>query len=384
MSASVLLLAVNDFPPLVGGESSLYHALARHLPAREAIVLAPRATGEADIDSRLPIEIVRRWMPLHRGGLSRALRGVVSGCHLLEVLRARPIRYLFCGQLLSLGIPTRLLAALFGIRYSVFVHGADLADYHDRWPWGGLARWVLSGSDAVIANSRFTANLIGRLAPGAAPRIAVLPIGVDSPAPVDPTLVDALRRRYAIEDVPILLSVSRLVPMKGHDTVIRSLSALRERIPSVKYLIVGDGPNRRALQGLALECGVQESVIFAGQVAARELPAHYALATLFVQLSRATGQYDGLEGFGLSFLEAASHGLPSIAGRSGGTPEAVEDGQSGLLVPPEDTGSFIAAASRLLRDPRERARMSEAARRWASAHSWRRAAAFLLSLAGNP
>jgi phosphatidyl-myo-inositol dimannoside synthase len=383
MSASRVLLAVNDFPPLVGGESSLYHALARHLPSREAIVLAPHGRGEADIDSRLPIEIVRRWLPLHRGGLSRALRGVVSGCHLLGVLRARPVRYLFCGQLLSLGIPTRLLAALFRIRYSVFVHGADLADYHDRWPWGPLARWVLAGSDAVIVNSRFTADLVERLAPGAAPRIAVLPIGVDNPPPVDPGTIAALRRKYALDDAPVLLSVARLVPMKGHDVAIQSLPKIRERVPSLRYLIVGDGPHREALQSLARRLGVLDTVVFAGRVPARELPAHYALATLFVQLSRATGRYDGLEGFGLTFLEAASHGLPSIAGRSGGAPEAVEDGQSGILVPPEDIASFVAVATRLLRDPRERARMSDAARRWAAAHRWQDATALLLSLAGG-
>ena len=108
----------------------------------------------------------------------------------------------------------------------------------------------------------------------------------------------------------------------------------------------------------------------------------YALATLFVQLSRATGGYDGLEGFGLSFLEAASHGLPCIAGKSGGVPEAVEDGQSGLLIPPEDPEAFVRAAAGLLADPDERSRMSRAARRWAAAHPWERSAACLRSLLG--
>jgi len=92
---------------------------------------------------------------------------------------------------------------------------------------------------------------------------------------------------------------------------------------------------------------------------------------------------DGLEGFGLSFLEAASHGLPCIAGRSGGVPEAVEEGQSGVLISPEDSEAFVRAATRLLADPAERSRMSREALRWAASHPWERSAACLRSLLGG-
>ncbi len=380
MSADVLLLAVNDFPPLLGGESTLYHGLTRHLPPRRTLVLAPRARGEAEVDAQLEVEVVRRWLPAHRGSASRAARALVSGAHLLALLLRRPVRYLVCGQLLSLGAPVRLLAGLFGLRYAVFVHGADLADYNERRLWGCLARWVIAGADAVVANSRFTRDLVERLLPGAARRIIVLPIGVDQAPAIDSARVEELRRRYGVGDGPVLLTVARLVAMKGHDVVIEALPRLLTRFPALRYLIVGEGPNRGALERQAHERGVQTRVIFAGRVPAREIPAHYALTTLFVQLSRATGRYDGLEGFGISFLEAASFGVPCIAGRSGGVPEAVDEGRSGLLVPPQDPEAFAEAAERLLSDPIERARLSEGARRWAAAHSWERAAACLRAL----
>ena len=376
----MVLLAVNDFPPLLGGESTLYHGLARHLPPRETLVLAPRLPGDAEVDARLPVRVVRRFLPAHGGTLSRLARAACGAFHLAAQLARPGLRYVLCGQLLSLGGPVRVLAGLRRVPYAVFVHGADLSDYHARPVWGRLARWVVAGADAVIANSRFTASLIERLLPGAARRIVVLPMGVDPPRSVEPGVVEALRRRYAVGAGPVLLSVSRLVEMKGHDVVIEALPRLAGRFPGVRYLVVGDGPERARLEDLARERGVPGRVVFAGIVPAAELPAHYRLATLFVQLSRATDGYDGLEGFGLTFLEAASYGLPSVAGRSGGVPEAVADGESGLLVPPGDPAALAAAAARLLSDPSERERMGQAARRWAGSHTWEQAARCVSSL----
>jgi len=378
----MLLLAVNDFPPLLGGESTLYHGLARHLGRDEAIVLAPQAAGCEAIDARLAVEVVRRWIPVHGGALRRVARSCLGAVHLAALLLRRRFDYLVCGQLLSIGAPMAVLARLCRIRYAVLVHGADLADYADREPWGRLARFVLAHAHTVVANSRFTASLVDRLLPGVARRIIVLPMGVDPAPPVPQEDVRALRRALAIGEGPVLLSVSRLVPMKGHDVVIEALPRLLRRVPDLSYVIVGDGPNRGPLQDLARRRGVSSRVIFAGRVGADALPAYYALATLFVQLSRATGEYDGLEGFGLSYLEAASFGLPSVAGRSGGVPEAIADGESGLLVPPEDAEAFAAAVERLLSRPVELGRLAEGARRWAASHPWEASARCLRSL-GN-
>lgn len=380
MTAARLLLAVNDFPPLLGGEATLYHALARHLPAGDAIVLAPRAEGDREIDAALPVEVIRRWLPPHGGLARRALRALIGGAHLLALLLVRRVGYLFCGQILSLGVPTRLLSRPFRLRYAVFAHGADLVDYHHRRSFRSLLRWVIAGADAVVANSRFTADLVDRLFPGAARRLVVLPIGVEPPPPVSREDLHRLRSRYGIGDGPVLLTVARLVEMKGHDVVIEALPSLLPRHPALTYLIVGEGPCRPSLERLAAERGVRRNVLFAGRVPAAELASHYTLATLFVQLSRVTGRYDGLEGFGLSFLEAASHGVPCIAGRSGGVPEAVLEGESGLLVPPEEPADFAAAVERLLSNPAEHARMSAAARRWAAAHPWERAGTCLRAL----
>ncbi len=372
-----LLFVVNDFPPMLGGESTLYSGLARHLPQDELILLAPRHPGDAAIDAGLGCEVIRMRIPPHRGILARIARSVVGGAHIAQAILLKRVGMILCGQLLSLGAPTRVLARIARIPYAVFVHGADLLDY-DYPPWGGLARWVLSGASTIVVNSRFTAGLVSRHAPSVAARIFVLPMGVEPPVPVDPEAVDSLRRRYRLGAGPILVSLARLVPIKGHDTVIRALPGLIPRFPDLSYLIVGDGPERDQLEDLARSMSVADHVRFAGAVPQEEVPAHYRLATLYIQISRHPDHRGGVEGYGLSFLEAASHGLPSIAGCSGGAPEAVDDGRSGLLVPPGDPAALAQSVARLLEDPDRLADMSEGAVRHARLHTWQRSASALM------
>jgi phosphatidylinositol alpha-1,6-mannosyltransferase len=379
----VILFAVNDFPPLLGGESAVYAGLARRFRRDETHLLAPRLAGSAAVDAALPIEVTRRRLPPHRGTLGRVARALVAGRHLARLLKTGRFDYILCGQLLSLGGPIRRLARRHGIPYAVFVHGADLLDYRGRFPWDRMIRRIVAEADAVIANSRYTAGLVERHLPGAARRILVLPMGVDPAPPPDAARLGSLRARYRLGEGPVLLSVARLVPVKAHDTVIEALSRLAPRFPPPVYLVVGDGPLRPALSALARRLGVEDRVRFAGAVPAEELPAHYDLATLFVQPSRDRGGRSGIEGFGLSFLEAAAHGLVSIGGRSGGVPEAIRDGESGLLVRPDDPSALAAAIERLLDHPEERRRMSAAARRWAAAHTWDQGVRLLVSLAGR-
>jgi phosphatidylinositol alpha-1,6-mannosyltransferase len=230
----------------------------------------------------------------------------------------------------------------------------------------------------VLVNSRFTASLVARHAPAVSSRTLVLPMGVDRPPQVPSTALERLRRRYGLSGGPVLLTVSRLVPIKGHDVVIQALPGLLERFPDLTYLIAGDGPQRERLERQARQLAVHDHVVFAGQVPQEEIPAHYLLATLFVQLSGPPAIDGGIEGFGLTYLEAASFGVPSIAGRSGGVPEAVADGTSGLLIPPDDSGAFSEAVVRLLSDTEERRRMADAAHEWARRHTWERSAQALV------
>src|SRR5437773_1079083 len=149
---------------------------------------------------------------------------------------------------------------------------------------------------------------------------------------------------------------------KGMDTVIAALPAILARAPDVRYAVAGTGPDRERLEQLAHKLGLGDRVRFLGGVSDRELPALYNLASVYVGASRRAERL-GVEGFGIALVEASACGRPVVAGNSGGIPDAVRDGETGFLVPPEEPAAFADAICRLLADPAAAQRMGQNGRR---------------------
>ena len=141
-----------------------------------------------------------------------------------------------------------------------------------------------------------------------------------------------LRARYGLGRRPVIVCLSRLVPRKGQDMLIRALPIIRERIDGAALVIVGNGPHRDDLQKLAQRYDVTDHVVFTGGVPGDELPAHHAMADVFAMPCRTRGAGLDVEGLGIVFLEASATGIPVVAGDSGGAPEAVLDGETGFVV----------------------------------------------------
>jgi phosphatidylinositol alpha-1,6-mannosyltransferase len=163
------------------------------------------------------------------------------------------------------------------------------------------------------------------------------------------------------------LSVGNLVERKGHDLVLRALPQLKQRWPGLLYVIVGDGPFRPALEALAEQLGVASSVRFAGRVDSAALPAFYRLCDVFVMPSRLRAEHHDVEGFGIVYIEAGACGKPVVGGLSGGTEDAIAEGETGLLVDPGDANALAAALARILEDPGFARTLGENARRRAAA-----------------
>jgi phosphatidylinositol alpha-1,6-mannosyltransferase len=245
--------------------------------------------------------------------------------------------------------------------YVVYAHGNEiLGSLSPARPPADRARAqeVLRAASWVVAVSRFTAGLVEDA--GVDPdRIAVVNPGCDigrfSPRAAD----EALRRRW-LGDRPrsrVILTTGNLVARKGHDMVLRALARLDTEIANVTYLVVGDGPARSDLESLATALGVRDRVVFAGRALDADLPALYALADVFVMASRERRDENDVEGFGIVYLEAAACGKPVIGGRSGGIPEAVVDGVTGLLVDPSDLDDIAKTLASVLADSELAARL---------------------------
>jgi phosphatidylinositol alpha-1,6-mannosyltransferase len=270
---------------------------------------------------------------------------------LVEVLRRRP-RVIVCGHVL-LGPLCRAIRAVFGVPYVAMAYAYEIRAPRMR----SIAGLALRGASRVVTISEFSRRAVE--AHGvAAPAITVIRpgavvVGAGEPPPRAP---ERGRR--------VLLSVGRLVDTyKGHDMVIRALPLILAKAPETEYVIVGDGPLRQYLARLAESLGVAAAVRFVGQADDDAVDAWYRACDVFVLASRESGVSGGAEGYGIVFVEASLRGKPVVGGRSGGVPDAVIDGETGLLVDPNDPADIAEAITRLLTDPELADRLGRGGRR---------------------
>jgi phosphatidylinositol alpha-1,6-mannosyltransferase len=266
-----------------------------------------------------------------------------------RIARAEGIGTVCIGELVAGGWLVRVCRDLLGLRTIIYVHGEevniiDSYDFSRRRRRATLAR-----ADAVVAVSRFTRDSLVSLMGVDPAKITLIPNGVDVSRFAPRPAREDLRQKYGLQGRRVLLTVGRLSERKGQDKVIEALPALHAAIPDLAYLMVGDGPLRMELEARARALDVQEVVRFAGSVAPGELVDHYALADAFIMANRELPSGE-TEGFGLVFLEANACGIPVVAGREGGSVDAVTDGVNGLLVDGADAGAIAGAVIRIFQD----------------------------------
>jgi phosphatidyl-myo-inositol dimannoside synthase len=340
-----LLLLTWDFPPTRGGIQVWMHQLARGLPDAQVRVLAPSVPGDREFDGASGLDVRR----LGAAGLGRVPWLVELALRTLAACLTWRPDLVVCGHVVT--APAALLAhRLTRVPYAVFVYGYEIRRRRRR---RAISR-LLRHARLVVACSEFTRATAQAL--GVAPeRTRVLYPGVDA------TRFTADTRHPT---PGTLLSVSRLADMyKGHDTVIRALPLVRAKVPHARYVIAGGGPLRDYLARVATGESVADSVELLGDVTDDALLDLYRSADLLLTLSRESPTAGGAEGFGIVCLEAAACGIPVVAGRSGGLPDAVLDGVTGILVDPHDLGAAAEAIVSLLKDPARARAMGEAGRK---------------------
>jgi phosphatidylinositol alpha-1,6-mannosyltransferase len=356
------LLVTNDFPPRAGGIQNYLQALADRLPPGELAVYAPAWPGAAEFDAG-------RSYPVHRHPTSLLLPVPAVARRAAVLARAHGAETAWFGAAAPLALLGPWLRRTAGVRRVVAsTHGHEVG-----WAMLPAARQALRrigrDADVITVVSRYTRSRVAA-AFGPAAALEHLPPGVDTEVfRPDPAARAAVRRRYGIGAAPVITCVSRLVPRKGQDSLIRVLARVRARVPGTRLLLVGDGPYAARLRALAAEHRVADAVLFTGAVAAAELPGHHAAGDVFALPCRTRGGGLDVEGLGIVLLEAAACGLPVVAGDSGGAPETVDPGRTGHVVGGRDLDALAGALSELLADP-GRARAMGAAGRERMRREW--------------
>jgi phosphatidyl-myo-inositol dimannoside synthase len=278
-----------------------------------------------------------------------------------------PGAVIHCGNIRPAGYPVWWVHRRTRVPYILYVYGMDLLKERAKFRGSALkratARRIFGEAAGVVAISAWSAALAGEVMSEAGLRKVPPVVGID--LGTDPAYFRSdrdrgvLRGRFGLGGAPLLLTVARLVPHKGQDVVMRAMHSLPS---SVRYLVVGEGPDEGRLRSLAASIGVADRVVFAGALSDEEIAEAYATATVYVGLSRRDGDVS-VEGFGLAFVEAGASGVPSVAGDSGGVRSAVRDGETGVVVSPTDVGAVAAAVAGLLGDEGRRRLLGGAARR---------------------
>jgi phosphatidylinositol alpha-1,6-mannosyltransferase len=346
------LLVTNDFPPKVGGIQSYLWELWRRLPPDRTTVLTTPRRGADRFDAAQAIRVER--------DRARVLLPTRALARRIDRLAAEVDADLV---LLDPALPVGFLGPRLERPYGVVVHGAEVA-VPGRVPGGrSLLRRVLRDARIVIAAGSYPAAEAERAAGRALPTV-VIPPGVDPERfmPLEAGERRAARRRFDLDpDAPLVVGVSRLVPRKGFDVLVEAGAALAGRYPKLQIAVAGSGRDRRRLERLAAHHG--SPVRFLGRVPEHELPVVQGMGDCFAMLCR--DRWGGLEqeGFGIVFLEAAACGVAAVAGRSGGSAEAVVDGVTGVVVDdPRDVSAVVAALDHILGDAERRADAGVAAR----------------------
>lgn len=350
-----VLIVTNDFPPRQGGIQSFVYELATRLPKGSVAVYCSSYAGAEDFDRQLDFPVRR-----HPTGLlvptPAARRRVLAAAREFGATSA------WFGAAAPLGLLATALRSVGVTRTVATTHGHEVG-----WAMLPGARQALrrigDTVDVVTYLGDYTRRrLAGAFGPHA--QLTQLTPGVDAKLFNPEVDGSTIRARHGLIGRPVIVCVSRLVPRKGQDALIRALPGIRSAVPGAALLLVGRGKYEQSLRALAERLGVAGDVVMTGGVPGADLPAHFAAGDVFAMPCRTRRFGMDVEGLGIVFLEASATGLPVVAGDSGGAPDAVLPGRTGLVVDGTDIGALTESLVRLLSDRATAADMGGAGREW--------------------
>jgi len=357
------LLLTPDFPPAGGGISNYLFNIYSSFDLSQITLIAPWMRGSEEFDSAQLYKANR--FPQHKRipGLRGVSYFIQTYQRAKEIIRREPSLTVHCGHIHAAFV-AQYLKRQFGTPYLVWTHALEIMDRL----LVKIIRSSLGEADLVLTNSDYTRSYIESLGVSPCKIVKIRPS--TDPKRFMPTL-DArdFASSIGVLGRPVLLTVGNLnskYRYKGQDMVIRSLPKVLKEVPDLLYVIAGEGSDTKYLQKLAEGYGVKDCVKLIGRVSDADLPFLYNCCDAFIMCSREKKGFRGTlaEGFGIVFLEASATAKLVIGGLSGGVPDAVIDGVTGILVDPTDPDAIAKAIVRVFTDRGLAQKLGCNGRRW--------------------
>jgi phosphatidylinositol alpha-1,6-mannosyltransferase len=351
---SRILLVTNDFGPRAGGIETFVIGLlervgSKGVGSKGIVVYTSRQDGDESYDrdwlAKYGIEVIR-----DRSKILLPTPRVIG--KLRKLIRSREIEVIWFGAAAPLGLAARWLRIGSVKRVVALTHG------HEVWwskvpPFSLLMREIGKQNDYLGYLGDFTGKAISRVVPSE--KLIKIAPGIDT---------RHFQPQEKKKSNPTIISVGRLVHRKGQDRLVEALAIIKEEVPDVQLIFVGEGPHRKELNRLIKKHNLQGSVKFLGRISYQNLPKYLSMGDIFAMPSRSRLFGLEVEGLGIVYLEASSCALPVIGGSSGGAPDAVIHGETGYVVDGEDVGEIAARCIELLKDETLRLRMGKRGREW--------------------
>lgn len=354
------LFVTNDFGPRAGGIETFIMGLIQRMPPGRTIVYTSAQGDTSEYDAAwladYGVEVIRDrakvLLPTPR--ISQAVA---------EIVKSQSIGVVAFGAAAPLAIMAPRLRRAGAKRIIALTHG------HEVWwsrvfPFSLAMRRIGTTTDALTYLGEFTRSAISKsLTTSAANAMVKIAPGIDTEhfAPTDST---ALRESLGLSGKKVIVSVGRLVHRKGQDYLIEAMTAIVNEVANSHLLLIGEGPYRAHLMDLVKSYNLEDYVTFIGRIQYAALPSYICVGDIFAMPARSRFRGLEVEGLGIVYLEASACGLPVIAGDSGGAPDAVIEGVTGVVVNGLDSGAIAVAAINLLNDPARSKAMGLAGREW--------------------
>ena len=354
------LFITNDFGPRAGGIETFVHGLIERLPRGSVIVYTSAQPDSDKFDakwlSEFGVEVVR-----DRSKILLPTPGVIKACQ--KLVKSRKLTRVAFGAAAPLGIMARSMRSAGAEKIVALTHG------HEVWwakvpPFSFAINFMSKNIDAITYLGDYTRGEISKaISKNDVSKLVQIAPGIDVDHFV-PTDSSELRAQLGLADKAVIISVGRLVHRKGQDKLISALPAIRAAVPNVHLVLVGVGPHQKYLENLVAKLNISNCVTFIGRINYSELPKYICVGDIFAMPSRS--RFFGLEveGLGIVYLEASACGLPVVGGKSGGAPDAVLVGETGVVVDGTNSSEIAEACIDLLNNPELCALMGATGRTW--------------------
>ena len=356
-----ILCITNDFGPRAGGIETFVMGLIEGAPKGSIIVYTSAQGDTTSYDQGwlrdFGVEVIRDPSKILLP-TPRVIRSVK------KVIARDSIKQVFFGAAAPLAIMARSLRKKGVVNIVALTHGHEVW-WAKLWPFSSAISSIGNNVDHLTYLGEFTKSEIAKaLSTKAKSRLVKIAPGIDTDHFAPDSGSIQLRRDLGLIDKKVIVSVGRLVHRKGQDFLIQSLPAILEKHPTAHILMVGEGPYRKDLTKIVEKLKLSQAVTFIGRIQYKDLPRYICAGDIFAMPSRSRLAGLEVEGLGIVYLEASSCALPVVAGRSGGAPDAVDEGITGFSVDGTSTVEISSVIIKLLDDPAKAKAMGTAGRSW--------------------